>query len=95
MLNALIRIEIIENGVSVALISSSENDHIEVFADVLDDFFGIWPNMNIAVDYFALNGLERDFELVSLEHEFICVNEGFIHVEHNCFPILVKNDILS
>ena len=55
MLDAFLRIQMVENGVGVALVTCCEDDNIAVLAHVFDYLFRVRPHANISADYFALD----------------------------------------
>jgi len=61
MFYAVIGIKVVQNGVSVALIAGSEDDHIKVSADVFNDFPCVGAYVYVATDCFAMNELEGYF----------------------------------
>ena len=89
MNNAPIWIEVVENGISVALIAGSEDHDIEVFAQFFDDFFGVGPDIDVAIDNSALNGLERHFDFIPLHHDLTRMDQGFVHIENNSFSTYI------
>ncbi len=68
------RVNVVEDGVSVALISGSEYDDIEVFAELLDQLLGIGTYVNKPVADFPLEGFEGHFNLIAWCHNFTGMN---------------------
>ena len=83
MLNLTFRIELIQDRISIALISSCEYYYVKMLADILDDFFSIRPDVHITAYDLPLKRFERNFNLVSLHHDFTSVNESLIHIKNN------------
>lgn len=87
MLYALIRVQMVQNRISVALIPSSKDNNIEMLANVLDDLLSIRPDMHIPIDDLPLHRLEWHLELIPLNHGLIGVNERLIHIKDHSFAI--------
>lgn len=85
MLNFSFWIKIIQNRVSVALISGCEDDHIEVFAHIFDDFFGMGTDIYVSTDNLSLKRLEGYFDFVPFHHDLACVDQCLIHVKDDSF----------
>jgi hypothetical protein len=74
VLNALLRVKVVEDGVCIALIACCEDNDVTVFAHIFDDFFGVRSNTDISADDFALDRFERDLYFIALGHEFVGVD---------------------
>lgn len=74
MLDAVFWIQGVEDGVSIALVSSGEDDDIEVLADVFDNFSGVGSNVDVAANNLILYRLKGDFQFVAFHHCLISVD---------------------
>lgn len=85
MLYLPFRVDVVENGVCVALVAGCEDDNVEVFADVLDDLLGVGTDVDVATDDLSLQGFEGHLYLVALHHDLACVDQSLVHVEDHSF----------
>lgn len=85
MLNSSLRIKVVQNRIGVTLVSGCENEDVEVFTHIFDDFFGMGADIDVAADNFALEWFEWNFDLISFHHDFTGVYESLIHVKNDGF----------
>lgn len=90
MLEAAVRVEVVQNGIGVALISSGENDDIGIATEILDDLPGMWANAHIPTDRLALKRFKGHFELIALHQDLARVDERFVHIEHDGFAVYFR-----
>lgn len=83
MENTAFRVDVVKNGLCVALVSGSEDEDIEVFAQIFDDFLGMRSHIDISTDYFPLHGFKWHFDLVSPHHDLTRVDQRLIHVKND------------
>lgn len=89
--DAPLRVDVVENGVCIALISCSEDHDIEVLAEVLDDFLGMGADVDIAVDDPPLHRFEGHFYLVPLHHDLTSMDQCLIHIKNNSFSTYISS----
>jgi hypothetical protein len=87
MFDVLLRVNIVQNGVRITLISSSEDNNVIESTHIFYDFLGVGTHTNVATDNFIMYCLEGHFNLVILNFEIMSMNESFIHIKHYCLPI--------
>lgn len=85
-------INVIEYGISIALISGSKNDDIKLLAKIQQDLFGVRSYTNVPIADFSICSSEWYFDLISFHHYFAGMYECLIHVEYDCFSVcFIKN----
>lgn len=82
-------VDVIQDGIGIALVASSKNNHIKVLAHVFDDFFSMRTHIDEATNYLTLKRFEWNFDLISLHHDLAGMNESFVHVKHYCFTTFI------
>lgn len=87
MFNVFLRVYIVQNGVSITLVGSSEDNNFIKSTHIFDDFLGVGTHTNVAADNFIVYCLEGHLNLVILNLEIVSMDEGFIHIKHNCLTI--------
>lgn len=85
MLDVLVvGVQIIQDHIGVARVTSSEDDDLEVFAEVFEDVLGMGPDVDACFYDFASGESDGEFDVVGGREGVVAVNEGFVEVEHHC-----------
>lgn len=73
-----IRIKIIKHHVSVTRMTSSEDNYLEVIAQVLQNLSCVWPNIYARLDNFSRWKFNRQFNIIGNFNRLITMDKRFI-----------------
>lgn len=64
-----------------------------MFAETAENFFGVRTNIHVAVADSALIGAKGDSKFKVRGDFLVGMNQGFIHVKHDCFFTCISGHI--
>lgn len=79
-----IGIEIVHDDIGVAGMTGSEDNDLEVFAEVFEDFFGVGADVDASLDDFSGWELDGQFDAVRRIGSVVAVDKRLIEVKNNC-----------
>ena len=83
-------VEVVQNYVGVAAVTGSENDNLEVFAQILQDFLGVWTNVDSSLDDFSRWESDGQFDIERRSKSVIAMDEGFIQIKDHSLPAYMR-----
>lgn len=86
----VLRVEVIQNHIRVATVTGSEDDDLEVFAEILKDFLGVGTDVDSSLDDFSSWESDGQFDIERRSKSVIAVNEGLIQIKDHSLPAYVS-----
>ena len=93
MLHNILRVDVVDDRISVGLGTRREDHDVEVLAQLGQNLLGVGPDLDITESHPALVAPEGNLDFVVGGGRLVCVNQGLIHVENYCLFAFFKPKI--
>ena len=88
-------VQVINNYICIARVTSSKNDHLKVFIEGFQDILSARPNVYSGFNNIAGWKLYWQFNLISHIKIFITVDKSFVQIKNYGFFIFIKVNLPS
>lgn len=90
---AILRVKVVKYHVGIAGMACSENDNLEVFAQVLQDFLGMRSNVDACLNHLACGKGDGKFDVKGRCQCIVAVNQRLIEVKDHRFASYMKLEV--
>ena len=77
----VIGVEVVQNHIRIARVTGCEDDDLEVFAQILEDFLSIGSDVDACLDDLSSWEGDRQFNIVGWSQGIVAVNQSLIQIE--------------
>lgn len=81
----ILRIQVVQDDISVAGVTGGKDDDFEVFAQILEDLLGVGSDVDSCLYDFSGGEGDRQFDIVGWSQSIIAVDQCLIQIENYRF----------
>ncbi len=79
-----IGVEMVKDDAGVAGVAGCEDDYLELFGEILQDFFAVGSDVDAGFDYLAGGEFDWKFDVVVDVQVFVAMNKSLVKVKDQC-----------